>query len=241
MNAQVHIEQPAHHAETSRRVARWFVREIMGTVMMGALLFLSAGRIDWMAGWALVVITLLWVIGTALVVIPRSPELLAERAGPKKGGKTWDTLIVSVLGLLLLVGYCVAGLDVRFGWSTGIAPTTQLVALVVTLLGYAIFVWATGANAYFSQIVRIQTERGHTVATGGPYRWVRHPGYVGTIVLLLATPIMLGSWWALIPGGISVLLIVVRTALEDRMLRVELPGYTDYARQVRYRLVPGLW
>ncbi|MCC7446194.1 MAG: isoprenylcysteine carboxylmethyltransferase family protein [Anaerolineae bacterium] len=241
MNAQVHMEQPAHHAHTTRRMMRWFVREIMGTVMMAAILFLSAGRVDWMAGWALVVITLLWVIATALVVIPRNPELLAERVGPKKGAKTWDTIIVSSVGILMLVGYVVAGLDIRFGWSTGIAPSTQLVALVVTVLGYALLVWATGANAYFSQIVRIQTERGHTVATGGPYRLVRHPGYVGTILFSLATPLMLGSWWALIPGGISAVLFVVRTALEDRTLQTELAGYADYARRVRYRLMPGLW
>lgn len=241
MNAQVHVEHPAHHAETSRRVMRWFVREIMGTVMMAAILFLSAGRVDWLAGWALVVITLAWIIGTALVVIPRNPELLAERVGPKKGAKTWDTIIVSSVGVLMLVGYVVAGLDVRLGWSTGISLPAQLVALVVTVLGYALVVWATGANAYFSQIVRIQTERGHTVVTGGPYRLVRHPGYVGTILFSLATPLLFGSWWALIPGGISAVLFVVRTALEDRTLQNELPGYGDYARQVRYRLVPGLW
>jgi protein-S-isoprenylcysteine O-methyltransferase Ste14 len=100
---------------------------------------------------------------------------------------------------------------------------------------------ATASNAFFSQIFRIQKERGHTVATGGPYRFVRHPGYVGTILFEIATPIMLGSWWALIPGGLSALLYLVRTALEDKALLDELDGYKEYAQKVRYRLLPGIW
>jgi len=117
----------------------------------------------------------------------------------------------------------------------------QIATLVVAVLAYALVVWATAANAFFSQVVRIQKERGHTVATSGPYRYVRHPGYVGTILFELATPVMLGSWWALIPGGLSALLLVVRTALEDKTLHKGLDGYRGYAARVRYRLLPGVW
>jgi protein-S-isoprenylcysteine O-methyltransferase Ste14 len=108
-------------------------------------------------------------------------------------------------------------------------------------LGYALVVWATASNAYFSQVVRLQSERGHAVATGGPYRFVRHPAYIGTILFELAAPILLDSWWALIPGALNAVLFLVRTSLEDRTLRSELEGYQEYASQVRFRLLPGIW
>jgi protein-S-isoprenylcysteine O-methyltransferase Ste14 len=135
----------------------------------------------------------------------------------------------------------VAGLDQRYGWSSGIEPVAQIGAMLLVIAGHALVVWATGVNAYFSQVVRIQTERGHTVISSGPYRYVRHPGYVGGILVTLAAPLLLGSAWALIPGVLGALLLVVRTALEDRTLLQELAGYGEYAESVRYRLVPGLW
>jgi protein-S-isoprenylcysteine O-methyltransferase Ste14 len=109
------------------------------------------------------------------------------------------------------------------------------------VLGWALFMWAMGANAFFSEAVRIQEERGHTVVTDGPYRYVRHPGYVGAILALFATPLLLGSLWALIPAGLATIGYVVRTALEDKTLQEELDGYTEYAQQTRYRLLPGVW
>jgi protein-S-isoprenylcysteine O-methyltransferase Ste14 len=135
----------------------------------------------------------------------------------------------------------VGGLDERHGWSVGIALAGQIAAGVVMGLGYALVVWATAANRFFSLIVRIQAERGHAVATGGPYRWVRHPAYVGGILIDLAGPILLGSWWALVPGILCGLLMILRTALEDRTLQAELAGYREYAGRVRYRLLPGVW
>ena len=200
-------------------------------------------------GWALVANTALWVIATGLVVIPRYPELLAERLGPRKGGKTWDIAIMGLVGLGNIARCIVAGLDVRYGWTTGMPLALQVIGLVIMVLSYALVVWATGSNAFFSLTVRIQQERGHAVATplkgvlgtGGPYRFVRHPSYVGGILIEMAVPIMLGSWWALIPGGLDAILFVVRTALEDRTLQKELDGYTAYAERTRYRLLPGVW
>jgi len=241
MNANTSVEQPGHQSETTRSVVRYLVREVMGLLMLAAMLFLPAGRLDWGMGWALVGIMLAWSTATALVLIPRNPELLAERVGPKKGAKTWDMVILSIIGLVWIARCIVAGLDERFGWTTGIPLPLQIAALVVAVLAYALVLWATAANAFFSQVVRIQKERDHTVATGGPYRYVRHPGYVGTILFELATPVMLGSWWALIPGGLSALLSVVRTALEDKTLLDELDGYREYAERTRYRLLPGVW
>jgi protein-S-isoprenylcysteine O-methyltransferase Ste14 len=241
MDTQPPLNQSGHESKTTHKVVRWLVREFMGTVTMAVILFLTAGRLDWMAGWALVIITALWVIATALVVIPRYPELLAERVGPKKGTKTWDTILLSIYGLVTIVRYVVAGLDVRYGWTTGISAPVQIVALIIAALGYGLVVWATGTNAYFSQTARIQTERGHRVVTSGPYHFVRHPGYIGMILFELASAIMLGSWWALLLSGVSTVLFIIRTALEDKMLHDELQGYTDFAQQTRYRLIPGIW
>jgi protein-S-isoprenylcysteine O-methyltransferase Ste14 len=228
-------------AQVRRGVIRWGVRETMGCLTYIPFLFWPAGTWNWPMAWALLILTALWVAGTAVVVIPRHPELLAERTGPRKGAKAWDTAILGAYGILVLVKLVVAGLDQRNGWTEQFPVGAEIAGLVIAAAGYALTVWATGANAWFSQVVRIQTERGHAVATGGPYRIVRHPSYIGMILVELATSVMLGSWLALIPGGISGVLFVVRTALEDRTLQAELPGYAEYTRKTKYRLVPGVW
>jgi protein-S-isoprenylcysteine O-methyltransferase Ste14 len=143
--------------------------------------------------------------------------------------------------LLQLARYIFAGLDFRYGWTGGFPAGVQIAALAVSLLGYAIIPWAMANNRFFSQIVRIQSDRGHSVSTGGPYRLVRHPSYVGMILFELAMPVMLASWGSLLISLGNVILLVVRTALEDRTLSVELPGYAEYAVKTRYRLLPGVW
>ncbi len=222
-------------------IARYAIRETMGIVVMGVALFWSAGRIDWWPAWAAIAVMAAWITATAIVIFRFNPDLLAERLGPRKGAKHWDIAIMSILGLTQLVRYIVAGLDQRYGWTGGFPLAAQIAALTVCVLGYALVVWATASNTFFSQIVRIQSERGHTVATGGPYQYVRHPAYIGAILYELAVPVLLVSWWALIASGLSAILLILRTALEDRTLQAELTGYVDYARQVRYRLLPGIW
>jgi protein-S-isoprenylcysteine O-methyltransferase Ste14 len=227
--------------QVKRGVTRWIMRETMGIVMLAVMLFLAAGTLNWIAGWAMVIVMAGWVIATAIVVIPRYPELLAERTGPKKGAKTWDTALLGLYGVAMMIMWIVAGLDVRYSWSSEIGRTAQIGAMLIVIGAYALVVWATGTNAFFSQVVRIQTERGHTVVSAGPYQYVRHPAYVGMILVVIGAPIMLGSWWALIPGILSALVVIVRTALEDRTLQAELPGYAEYAQHTRYRLIPGIW
>jgi protein-S-isoprenylcysteine O-methyltransferase Ste14 len=222
-------------------ILRYVIREAMGVVLMGVALFWSAGRIDWWPAWALILVMLAWITATAIVILRFNPDLLADRLGPRKGAKPWDLAIMSIIGVTTLVRLIVAGLDQRYGWTSGIPLAAQIAALVVSALGYTLVVWATASNAFFSQVVRIQSERDHSVATGGPYRYVRHPGYLGTILYELAVPVLLASWWALVIGVLNAILLLVRTALEDRTLRDELTGYDDYARQVRYRLLPGIW
>jgi len=225
----------------TKLIVRYSIRETMGIVVMGVAIFWSAGQLNWWPAWATIAITLAWSTATALVILRFNPALLAERLGPRRGGKAWDTAIMSLLGLIQLARYIIAGLDQRYGWTGGFPIIAQIAALIVCILSYALFVWATASNAFFSQIVRIQSERGHTVVTSGPYHYIRHPAYIGAILIELAMPILLASWWALIPSLLSSILLIVRTALEDHTLQAELAGYTDYSRQVRHRLLPGIW
>jgi len=226
----------------SSGVKRWVVRETTGIVLVAVILFGTSGRLDWVMGWVLVATYAVWVVALAAILIPRNPQLLTERIGLREGTKRWDLVLLGVVGLAEMAKYVVAGLDIRWGWSTGIPLGAQVAAAAAAVLGQdALGVWSMVSNAFFYQTVRVQPERGHTVQTGGPYRYVRHPGYLGTLLFHVATPFLLGSLWACIPGGTAALLVVVRTALEDRTLQEELPGYTEYTRQVRYRLLPGIW
>jgi protein-S-isoprenylcysteine O-methyltransferase Ste14 len=225
----------------AKLIARYAVRETMGLAVMAAALFWSAGKMDWWPAWASLVVMLVWTTSTAIVILRFRPDLLAERLGPRRGAKRWDTVIMSMLGLIQLARCILAGLDQRYGWTGGFSFFSQMIALTICILGYALVVWATAANAFFSQVVRIQTERGQKVVTGGPYRYVRHPAYVGALLFELAVPVLLASWAAFFVGVGSALLLILRTALEDRVLKNELAGYVDYARRVRYRLLPGIW
>jgi len=208
---------------------------------MGVAVFWSAGRIDWWPAWAAIAVWLAWFAATDILILRFNPDLMAERLTPPKGAKTWDRAILSILRLTELVRYVLAGLDQRYGWTGGFPLAAQIAALTVCVLSYALLAWAMASNTFFSQIVRIQSDRGHAVATDGPYRYVRHPAYVGMIVFELGMSTLLASWWAIIAGGLCAILLVLRTALEDRTLQAELTGYVNYARQVRYRLLPGIW
>ncbi len=226
---------------STKLLVRYAVRELMGLVVMGVALFWSAGRVDWWAAWAALAVMAGWSVATAVVILRRNPTLLAERLGPRQGAKRWDITIMSLLGLTQLVRYIVAGLDQRYGWTGSLPLAAQIMAFVLCILAYAVVVWATAVNAFFSQIARIQPERGHTVVSDGPYRHVRHPAYSGAILYELAVPILLASWYALLVSGFSTFLLIYRTRLEDQMLQTELNGYEEYAHQVRYRLLPGIW
>jgi len=208
-------------------------------VLQAAILFVGSGRPGWTRAWVYLASYVALIATTRLVV--RDPELFAERARMPKDAKGWDkglSVLFSAIGLTMLV---VAALDARLGWSPPTSTAVAAVGLVAFFLGFGLSVWAMAANRFFSSVVRIQTDRGHAVASGGPYRIVRHPGYAGFILGSLGTPLLLGSLWALVPAALSCVVILVRTALEDRTLREELPGDREYAARVPYRLVPGVW
>lgn len=175
--------------EISRLVTRWLIREIMGVITVALMLFWSAGRWDWGWGWALVGVYALWVAANAILLIPRQPELLAERAQRNLSGmKSWDKIILSIIGLTTLAKYLLAGFDMRYGWSASIPVWLHVLALLISAFGYALGTWAMVENAYFSMVVRIQDDRGHKVCNTGPYRFVRHPGYLGSLILRFLCP-----------------------------------------------------
>lgn len=223
-------------------VARWVTREFSGTALVGVILVAASGRWDWVMGWALVGVYALTFAAQAAILIPRSPELLAERSKRmSKNTKPWDRILLPFYGLASLAVLVVAGLDIRLGRGTLVPFWLQGTGLLLAFFGNGLVTWAMAANAFFAFSVRLQRERGQVVATGGPYRTIRHPGYAGASLFAVATALLLGSLWSLIPAAAAVLLLVVRTSLEDRTLKTELEGYADYSSRTRFRLVPGIW
>lgn len=221
-------------------IALHFLNDTLSLASVGVVLFWLAG-LDWWPGWAVIAVWLVWFTVMDIVMLRFNPDLITERLSPPTGAKTWDKTILSILRLTQLVRYILAGLDQRYGWTEGFPLNAQIIAIVVCLLSIALFTWAMASNLFFSQIVRVQADRGHAVATQGPYRYVRHPGYVGLILFEFGISTVLASWWAIVAGGVCAILIILRTALEDRTLQAELTGYVEYARHVRYRLLPGIW
>jgi protein-S-isoprenylcysteine O-methyltransferase Ste14 len=220
---------------------RWLLRVGVFTLILAASLLLSSSRLDWVMAWVYIGIYIAAQVVTALVLIPKSPELLAERA-QSEGPRDLDRVLAGIMALFGPVAmWAVAGLDVRWEWSSLMPLALQVVALAIVMLGSLLTIWAMASNEFFYGVLRVEKDRGHTTATGGPYRYVRHPGYAGAIVFDLATPVALGSLWALLPAALTVCAIVVRTALEDKALREQLEGYKEYAQQTRYRLLPGIW
>ena len=238
MNADTPVEPSTGESKKSRAVRKRMLQVVITYLILAAFLFISSGRLKWLWAWAYLGVGLGILVINA-VILPA--ELIAERGQPRDNVKRWDRVLTTLAGLPTLGVPIVAGLDQRFGWSSQMVPLINLAGLTLFALGQGLFSWAMVSNKYFSTLVRIQLDRGHTVATSGPYRYVRHPGYTGYTVSSLGMALALGSLWAMIPAGLLACLLVVRTALEDRTLQDELSGYRDYAQRVRYRLLPGVW
>jgi protein-S-isoprenylcysteine O-methyltransferase Ste14 len=204
---------------------------------------LISGQWGWWEAWAYAILSSLTFIISRVLAGRRHPDLIAERARflQAKDTKPWDKILAPMLGLGSIVILIVAGLDKYYGWSSGFSLGAKLVALVVLLLGYGFSSSAIVENRFFSGTVRIQSERGHHVVSTGPYRFVRHPGYAGALWGYLVIPLLLDSAWAFIPAVLLIGVLILRTALEDKTLQEELPGYKEFAQKTRYRLVPGLW
>jgi len=208
------------------------------------VLLVCGGDFGWWQAWGYSLLLVAVGIGGHIWAERRHPGLMAERQNAEKfqDAKAWDKVLAPLMALSISFPLpIVAGLDHRFVWSPAFPLWLIVLGFILTSLGYAFAVWAMAENRFFSSVVRIQTDRGHAVCDSGPYRLVRHPGYAGNIPPLLGIVLALGSVWALIPAVAALIIAVVRTALEDQTLQEELPGYRDYARRVRYRLIPGIY
>jgi len=204
-----------------------------------AITFIGAGRIDYWQGWIYNGLNIIFLL-LSYFLLPR--ELIEERLKPKEGMKKWDKIyyIVSipVYFAILIISILDGG---RFDWEPRIPILVVIIGVVVYTIGQIIVLWAKKVNKFFSTVVRIQKDRGQTVCKDGPYRFVRHPGYLGGLLYNIVTPFVLSSFWGLIPAVIAVVLLFIRTYLEDKTLQRELEGYTDYTNEARYRLLPGIW
>lgn len=215
---------------------------LMTLVWVVGAQFVAAGRWDWTRGWICVVVWIVPMTILGLIAQRYNPQLMKERAKwRRKDTKPFDKVFMSLYLPCIILQPVVAGFDaVRYHWSSipfgFVYPGILLFLLATGLVG-----WVLCINPFAETTVRIQSDRGHTVIATGPYHFVRHPMYIGTILMNVATPLIWGSVWALVVAGVTAVLFVARTAFEDRTLRRELTGYEDYADRTRYRLLPGIW
>lgn len=224
---------------------RWVRVALMAliVVLSPLLPILVSGAWGWWQAW---VVAGVFVGGFAVsraLAARRNPGILRERADHLRspGTAAWDRVLSPLVAFGTLVILLVAGLDARFGWSAGFPVPVEVVGLGLIVAGYVLGSWALVENAWFSGTVRVQAERGQVVVSSGPYRRVRHPGYLGALATATGLPLLLDSAWSFVPAVAYCGLVVVRTALEDRFLRDNLAGYAAYSGRVRHRLLPGIW
>ncbi len=208
--------------------------------IVAAILFASAGRADLPFFWLYVLVMGTITMVAALAVQQRNPDLIREQMQPGQGNQ--DKMTVPLFVVSFLIHWIIAGLDVgRYHWLSSVPVGLQIVGLIGFGVGFSLVAWSTIINQFYSSVVRLQTDRGQQVITSGPYRFVRHPGYVGWLLFFVFSGIALGSWVSMLPALVPAFAVIRRTMIEDRMLQGSLDGYSDYASRVRYRLIPGLW
>lgn len=222
----------------NRNILRRLLQTGITLILQGVILFLAAGTLHWNWAW-IYVMTSATILLINLLVIPG--EVIEERGKKKENVKPWDTIITRI-NLIPTIGlFVLCGLDHRMIWSGIPDPVIHILGLLFIFIGAMLFTWSMVANRFFSTMVRIQYDREHAVATGGPYRYIRHPGYLGYIIMTLGTPFALGSYTALSMSFVTMVILIIRTKLEDDVLKNELNGYMDYTSMVKYRLLPFLW
>jgi protein-S-isoprenylcysteine O-methyltransferase Ste14 len=221
--------------------AKYLITTLITTLIFSSILFVSAGKTDYFQGWIFLTTNII----TSLMnfwTIRNDPELMTERSKVRKDAKSWDKIILGLSALTYLINVVVAGLDSgRFQWSPDFHWSIYALGVVLTITGQVIFLTARKENKYFSSVVRIQTDRGHTICDTGVYKIVRHPGYSGMTISLAALPLITGSTWSIIPTAIAIILLFIRTYFEDEALKKELTGYTEYTLRTRQRLIPKIW
>jgi protein-S-isoprenylcysteine O-methyltransferase Ste14 len=223
---------------------RQWIRLVVVYLFIPLVLLMCGGDFGWWQAWGYSVLIVAAGPGGRILAERRHPGLMAERQNMEKAqsAKAWDKVLAPLMALSVSFPIViVAGLDHRFGWSPVFPLWLIVLGFLLISLGYAFAAWALIENRFFSSMVRIQVDRGHVVCDSGPYRVVRHPGYAGNLLALPGMVLALNSMWTLIPAAVALIIAVIRTVLEDQTLQDELPGYRDYARRVRYRLIPGIY
>jgi protein-S-isoprenylcysteine O-methyltransferase Ste14 len=223
-------------------IAKLLLQNLIWIVAMGALLFVSAGTLHWPAAWVLLATSAVLGVAGGLWLAKVDPALLAERMRPmmQHDQPAADKKFMLVFGTTALVWFIAIGLDKRFHGSD-IPVALQALGFVMLLLSTGFIMWVMRENSFAAPVIKLQTERGHHVVSTGPYAWVRHPMYSGTVLFFIGVPLLLGSWWGVAMAPLFFVLFAVRSGIEERTLIAGLPGYADYAARVRYRLLPGLW
>jgi len=218
-----------------------YIKQVFGTLLFFSIIFVSAGSIFYWQGWVYVIIGLFMFIMN-FTAFKLDSGLLEERSKPGEGAKTWDKLILGLTFLVTIIMYIIAGLDSgRFHWSPDFHWSVYIPGIIFTIVGQLLFLIAQKQNKFFSSTVRIQTDRGHTVCESGLYKVVRHPAYLGSVIQAIGFPLLFGSLWSIIPMCILIGLLVTRTYLEDKTLKNELKGYTEYLYKTRHKLIPYVW
>jgi protein-S-isoprenylcysteine O-methyltransferase Ste14 len=222
---------------------RVILQMLLLVILVPLLPLIVSGRWDWWEAWVFAGVCIIGFAVSRLLAARRHPDLIAERARMfrHEDALGWDKLLAPLVGLGGALIPLTAGLDEWLGWSPAFSLPVKIVALVVILASFTLSSYALVENRFFSGMVRIQQDRGQQVVTGGPYRWMRHPGYAGALAMYLASPLFLDSAWMYIPVAFLSIVLILRTALEDRTLQERLPGYTEYSKRVRFRLIPGIW
>jgi protein-S-isoprenylcysteine O-methyltransferase Ste14 len=227
--------------EIKQKIFSWIRSVSIGMIGYAAVVLLSAGKWDWLWGWVFIGLLTSSMAAHVIILVPLNPALLADRAEGMRqpGAKRWDIWLASIASLAWMAAMIVAGLDERWGWTGSISIGWHITGILLFVIWWIFFLWAMASNPFFSESVRIHED--HQVAQRGPYRLVRHPGYLGNLIGCLGQPLLFGSWWAFIPSILAIIAFVIRTAWEDKTLQKELNGYSEYVKQVRYRLIPGIW
>ena len=221
--------------------ANLFIKQTLGMLLFFAVIFISAGRFFYWKGLVYVVIGFFMYI-LSFTALRVDSDLMDERSKPGEGAKQWDKLILGLSFLATIGMYIIAGLDSgRFHWSPDFHWSLFMLGIMLTILGQLLFLIAQKQNKFFSSTVRIQTDRGHAVCESGLYKVVRHPAYLGSVIQAIGFPLLFGSLWSTIPVGVSIVLLITRTFMEDRTLKNELKGYPEYSLKTKYRLIPYLW
>lgn len=219
----------------------YVIKHFAGTFIFFAIIFISAGTINYWQGLVYVSVGFLMAV-LNYTVLRIDDELLKERSKPGEDTKKWDKAILGLSLLVTIAMYITAGLDSgRYHWSPDFQAGLYLAGIILTASGQLLFLIAQKQNRFFSSTVRIQKDREHKVCETGLYRIVRHPAYMGMAIQSAGFPLIFGSLWSIIPAGLSILLLLTRTHLEDQTLMSELEGYAEYAQKTRYKIIPGIW